>query len=81
MTCTISISADDTTLYSKCNQAYDLWQQLELAYEHESDPPDTVGLGRKCLVDFNAGNTELVSFGQNTRTIDVKMDGPVLEKK
>ena len=28
---------NDTTLYSKCNQASDLWQQLELASELESD--------------------------------------------
>ena len=33
----IAISADDTTLYSKCDQASDLWQQLELASELESD--------------------------------------------
>ena len=35
--CDIAIYADDTTLYSKCDQAYDLWQQLELASELESD--------------------------------------------
>ena len=35
--CYIAISADDTTLYSKCHQASDLWQQLELASELESD--------------------------------------------
>ena len=29
--CNIAIYADDTTLYSKCDQACDLWQQLELA--------------------------------------------------
>ena len=29
----IAIYADDTTLYSKCDQASDLWQQLELASE------------------------------------------------
>ena len=29
--CDIAIYADDTTLYSKCDQASDLWQQLELA--------------------------------------------------
>ena len=29
--CNIAIYADDTTLYSKCNQASDLRQQLELA--------------------------------------------------
>ena len=30
--CNIAIYADDTTLYSKCDQASDLWQQLELAF-------------------------------------------------
>ena len=40
--CNVTIYADDTTLYSKCNQASDLWQQLELASEIESDPQDTV---------------------------------------
>ena len=29
--CNIAIYADDTILYSKCDQASDLWQQLELA--------------------------------------------------
>ena len=33
----IAIYADDTTLYSKCDQACALWQQLELASEIESD--------------------------------------------
>ena len=31
--CNIAIYADDTTLYSMCDQASDLWQQLELASE------------------------------------------------
>ena len=35
--CDIAICADDTTLYFKCDQASDLWQQLEWAYELESD--------------------------------------------
>ena len=35
--CNIAIYAGDTTLYSKCDQASDLWQQLELASELESD--------------------------------------------
>ena len=35
--CDIAIYADDTTLYSKCDQVSDLWQQLELASELESD--------------------------------------------
>ena len=38
--------------------------------------------GRKWLVDFNAGKTQLVSFDRsnNTGAIDVKMDGSVLEE-
>ena len=35
--CDIVIYADDTTLYYKCDQASDLWQQLELVSELESD--------------------------------------------
>ena len=35
--CNIAIYADDTTLYSKCDQASDLWQQLELASELKSN--------------------------------------------
>ena len=35
--CDIAIYVDDTTLYSKCDQASDQWQQLELASELESD--------------------------------------------
>ena len=31
--CDIAIYADDTTVYCKCDQASDLWQQLELAFE------------------------------------------------
>ena len=40
--CDIAICANDTTLYSKCDRASDLWQQLELASELESDLRDTV---------------------------------------
>ena len=43
----IAIYADDTTLYSKCDRASDLWQQLELASELESDLRDTVDWGKK----------------------------------
>ena len=35
--CNIVIYADGTTLYSKCDQASDLWQQVELTSELESD--------------------------------------------
>ena len=40
--CNIAIYADDTTLYSKYDQAFDMWQQLELASELEFDLQDTV---------------------------------------
>ena len=81
--CNIAIYADDTTLCSKCDQASDLWEQLELASELESDLRDTVDCGKKWLVDFNAGKTQLVSFDRsnNTGFIDVKMDVSVLEEK
>ena len=35
--CSIAIYADDTTIFSKCEQASDLQQQLELASQLESD--------------------------------------------
>ena len=77
--CNIAIYADNTTLYSKCAQASDLWQQLELASELKSDLRDTVDWGRRWLVDFSAGKTQMISFDRsnNTGAIDVKMDGSV----
>ena len=63
--CNIAVYADDNTLCSKCDQAYALWQQLDLASELESDIRDTVEWGKKWLVDFNAGKTQLVSFDRS----------------
>ena len=79
----IAIYADDTTVCSKCDQASDLRQQLELAFELESDLQHTLDWGKKWLVDFNTGKTQLVSFdwSNNNGSIDVKMDGSVLEEK
>ena len=39
--------------------------------------------GKKWLVEFNAGKTQLVLFGLSNYidSIDVKMDGSVLEEK
>ena len=73
--CDIAIYDDDTTLYSKCDQASDLSQQQELASEFESDFRDTVDWGKKWLVYFNAGKTQLVLFdgSNNTGAIYVKM--------
>ena len=81
--CNIAVYADYTTLYFKCDQASNLWQQLELASEIESHLGDTEDLGRKWLVDFNVEKTQVVSFDQsgNTGGIDVKIDGSVLAEK
>ena len=77
--CDSAFYANDTTLYSKHDQASDIWQQpelgskLNLIYETLS----------KWLVDFNAGKTHLVliDWSNNTGAIDVKMDGSVLDEK
>ena len=44
---------------------------------------ETLGWGRKWLVDFNTGTTQRVSFerSNDTGAINVKMDGSVLEAK
>ena len=81
--CNIAIYADDTTLYSKCDQTSDLWQQLELASELEFDLRGTMVWGKMILVDFNTGKTQVVSFDQfnNNGSIDVKMVRSILEEK
>ena len=92
VTFNIASYADDTTLYSKCDQASDMWQQLELTSELESDLRDNVDWGRKWLVDFNAGKTQLVLFDRSNNTgatemvlitlvLLCEMDGSVLEEK
>ena len=50
--CNIAIYADDTTLYSKCNQASDLQKPLELASELEFDLQDTVNWGSYLLISM-----------------------------
>ena len=76
----MAIYADDTSLYFMCDQESDLWQQLELASELESDLRDTADRGRKWLVEIymleNLNWFCLSGLG----AIDVKMDGFVLEK-
>ena len=79
----IAIYADDTTLHSGHDRESDLWQQPQLASELESALRDIVDWGRKLLVDFNAGKTQLVSFdwSNDTGAIDVKIDWFVTEEK
>ena len=81
--CDIAIYADDTVHYSEYDQASDMWHQLELASELEPDLQDTVDWGKKWLVDFNAGKTQLILFDRsnNTGSIDAKIDVSVLEEK
>ena len=76
------MDANGNTLYFKCDQASDLWQQLELASELESHLRNTMDWD-KWLVDFSAGKTHLVSFdwSYNTVAIQLKMDGSTLERK
>ena len=45
-----AIYADETALYFMCDQASDLWQQLELASQIESDVGDIVDWGRKLVL-------------------------------
>ena len=54
-----------------------------MASELEFDLQDTVEWGKKWLVDFNAGKTQVVLFDlpNNKGFLDVKMDGSVFEKK
>ena len=51
--CNIAIYAEDTTLYTKCDQASDLWQQLKLVSEFESDLQQT-GLGQEVTCWLNS---------------------------
>ena len=71
--CSNAVSTDDTTLYSKSDQASDLLQQLELASKLESVLQDTVDWSRKWLVKFNAGKTQLVSLDQSNNTCSVNV--------
>ena len=79
--CNIAIYDDDTTLYSKRDQASDLWQQFELTSELEPHLRDTVHWGKKWLADSNAGKTQLVSFDQsnNNWSIDPPCIHPCTE--
>ena len=54
-----------------------------MASELKSDLRETVEWAKKWLIDFNAGKTQLVStdWSNNNGSIDVKMDGSVLEEK
>ena len=67
----------------KCHQAFDLWKELELASELESDLWDTLDWSKKWLIDFNAKKTQVVSldWSNNNGSINVKMYKSFLEEK
>ena len=62
-------------LCSTCDQASDVWTWI-WSTRH-------CGLGKRWLVDFNAGKTHLVLFDKSNSTgaIGVKLDRSVLEEK
>ena len=56
-----NIAIYDNTLYSNCDQASDLWQQLELASELESDLQDIYcGLGKEVACWFQCRRNSTV---------------------
>ena len=68
VTCNITIYAVNTTLWSKRDQASDLWQQLELASEFESDLRDTtVDWGQGVACWFQCWKIQLVSFDRSNK--------------
>ena len=61
--CDIPIYADDTTVYSKCDQASDLWQQPELASELASDLQELGQKKNNTLVSRNVGDKKNLHSG------------------
>ena len=49
----IAIYTENNNIYSKCNQASDLWQKLELTSELESNLQDNVDLGQEKTCRFH----------------------------
>ena len=58
--CNFAIYADETTIYFKCDQPSDMWQQQHLASELESDLQNTVEWGSKCVIYFNTKKSQHV---------------------
>ena len=51
-----------STLSVSRYQVYDIWQQLQLTSELDSDLRDIVDWSREWIVDFNDRKIQLVSF-------------------
>ena len=79
--CDVALYADDATLYCKCNQASDLWQQLELTSElYVIYETLWTGLRSGLLISLLGKLSWFCLTGLNG-FIDVKMDGFVIEEK
>ena len=72
-----------STLSVSRYQVYDIWQQLQLTSELDSDLRDIVNWSREWIVDFNYRKIQLVSFEQSKTSgaVDVKKDESVLGEK
>ena len=82
--CDIDIYADDTTLCSKCDQAFDCGNNLNwLLNLNLIFKTLETGVRSGLLISILGRKTQLVSFYQsnNSGSINVKMDGPVPEEK
>ena len=79
----IFIYGDDTTLYSDCEKASNIWKQVEMPLDLESGFRGTVEWGSRWLDSFNAGKTQLVSFdlSANSGVINIKMNKAALKEK
>ena len=77
----IAIYPDDTNVYSNCDQAFDLWQQLRLASDLEADLTGHSGLDMNRLVDFNAWKNSTFSFDRLNNWCYLKMNGLFFMKK
>ena len=80
--CNVAICADDTTVYSKCDPASDLWQTTRIGFWTWVWSMGHGGLGLEMACWFNSWehSTGFIRFN-NTGAIDVKTDGSVLEDK
>ena len=79
----VAIYADGTAFYFSVIGLFFFWHYLELALKPESDLQELVDWGKKWLVDFNAGKTQLESLDylNNCSTIDLKMERSIIDEK
>ena len=78
----IAIHTDDTTVYSGCEKASDMWNQVEMSLDLKSYPRDAVEW-YNLWKNSTGGKIQLVSIDQsaNSGVIDIKIDNAILEEK